>query len=559
MFESLNSHFWNALEGNQMHIVYSSFRQQRPCVLLKVGLWVLLSLLFVFQQVGILGAQEPARSFNVRDIKLEAGYRIEPLVANLSVLTTGIFDGPDLLLAESGWQNTAPPRILRVTPDMQVKQVASEGLEAPVTGLAVVDGTLYVSHKGRVSVVENGALRDVMTGLPSDGDHQNNNLALGPEGKLYLGQGTVTNSAVVGVDSYIFGWLKNNPNVREIPCQDVVLTGQNFMTENPLTPDAADTVTTGAYKPFGTASAAGEVIAGNIKCGGSILRFNPDGSEPELVAWGLRNPFGLEFDADGQLWATYHGADVRGSRNIYNDPDYLVRVEQGAWYGWPEYFDSAPVTEERFNAPGKPKPEFLWESHPPLTKPFTTFGTHEGVNGIAISSSPTFGFEGDAFVAMFGTFAPITTGVNMQPVGFRVVRVDTDTGEVSDFASNVIPGPGYISQHGGFDRPSDVVFAPDGSLYVMDWGAATVDPEGLKLVPFTGAVWRIYPETGTALRPNGPLFVPASTVIPPQDRTAEVQNVPELYKMLAPELLVIVGGLALIAVVVFVLVRRTVR
>jgi glucose/arabinose dehydrogenase len=486
------------------------------------------------------------------------GYRIEPVVTNLSVPTTGIFDGNDLLVAESGWANTAPPRVLRIKPDWTAEVIASDGLEGPVTGLLVNNGQVYVSHKGKVSVVESGGtLRDIVTGLPSLGDHQNNNIVLGPDGKIYMGQGTTTNSAVVGLDNYVFGWLPDHPDAHEVPCKDITLVGENFETENPLT-EADDKVTTGAYKPFGTPSAPGEVIKGDIKCGGSIVRFNPDGTGFELVAWGLRNPFGLEFDKDGQLWATFHGADVRGSRNIYDDPDYLVRVQQDAWYGWPEYFAGEPVTADRFNAPGEPKPQFLWKDHPPLTQPEAMFETHEAVNGLDFSPGGAFGFEGQAFIAMFGTYTPVTTGINIQPSGFRVVRVDLNAKEVHDFASNVLPGPSYINQQHGFDRPSDVAFAPDTSLYVVDWGASTITDEGLKLQPLTGAVWRIYPDSLQAARPNGPLVVDAPAQIPEEQRKTEVANVPEAYAQIWPQIALVGGGLALLVglIVVFVRSRR---
>lgn len=499
-------------------------------------------------------AQDTPRQPDASHIKLASGYRIEAVITNLSVPTTAIFDGSDLLIAESGWQNTARPRILRVGPDGQVRTVAEEGLEGPLTGLAMKDGLLFVSHKGRVSVVEaDGRLRDIVTGLPSDGDHQNNNIVFGPDGKLYMGQGTRTNSAVVGVDNYIFGWLAEQPGSHEIPCQDIQLVGENFETDNPL--KEGEKAVTGAYKPFGTPSQPGEVIKGDPKCGGSILRFNMDGSGLEVVAWGLRNPFGLEFDAGGQLWATSHGADVRGSRNIFSDPDYLVRVEPGAWYGWPEFFDGQPVTATRFNAPTKPQPHFLWQAHPPLTKVFTTFNSHEGANGLAISPGSGFGFEGQAFVAMFGTFAPVTTGVEIEPVGFRVVRVDLTTGESFDFASNIIPGPSYINRQRGFDRPSDLVFGPDDSLYVVDWGASTLTREGLKLVPQTGVVWRVYPEVDRPLRPAGPLVVePAPN--PESVRKTEVRNVPELYRMVAGPVGLFVGGIIIVISIAVLALRR---
>lgn len=504
--------------------------------------------------------EQSARPLNPDAINVHDGYKIEPLIANLSVPTTALFDGADLLIAESGWANTAPARILRVSPDWQVQVLVQDGLEPPVTGLAMAQGKLYVSHRGKVSVVENGKLRDIVTGLPSDGDHQNNKLVLGTDGKLYLGQGTVTNSGVVGEDSYIFGWLAKHPTVHEVPCKDITLVGQNFETGNPLTADAADKTTTGAYQPFGTPTTAGQVIRGDVKCGGSILRFNPDGTGLEVYAWGMRNPFGLALDHSGQLWATFQGADVRGSRNIFNDPDYLVKVEKDAWYGWPEFFDGKPVTDPRFKEPTKPQPQFLWTEHPPLATAFATFTPHAAANGMSFSPGGAFGFEGNAFVAEFGAFLPLTTGVNVAPAGFNVVQVDMATAKVESFASNKLPGPHYINRAGGFDRPSDVLFAPDQSLYIVDWGSSTVGSEGLKLVPLTGAIWRIYKtDTQSALRPNGAFGITPPPQIPEAQRQPEVQNVPELYKMLAGPLAFLIGGAAILVLGLVFLVRRLKR
>src|SRR5215210_7122304 len=62
------------------------------------------------------GTQAP-RLFDASHINLPPGYKIEVVVAGLSVPTTAIFDGNDLIVAESGWVNTAPPRIIRIKPD----------------------------------------------------------------------------------------------------------------------------------------------------------------------------------------------------------------------------------------------------------------------------------------------------------------------------------------------------------------------------------------------------------------------------------------------------------
>ncbi|MEO8444174.1 MAG: sorbosone dehydrogenase family protein, partial [Gammaproteobacteria bacterium] len=58
-----------------------------------------------------------------------------------------------------------------------------------------------------------------------------------------------------------------------------------------------------------------------------------DGSGKRLLATGLRNPVGLDFEpVSGALWATVNERDGLGE-NV--PPDYLTRVVDGAFYGWP--------------------------------------------------------------------------------------------------------------------------------------------------------------------------------------------------------------------------------
>lgn len=70
---------------------------------------------------------------------------------------------------------------------------------------------------------------------------------------------------------------------------------------------------------------------------GKILRVHDDGTIPEdnpfnnaVWSYGHRNPQGLAWDAQGQLWSTEHGRS--GIRSGY---DELNRIEQGGNYGWP--------------------------------------------------------------------------------------------------------------------------------------------------------------------------------------------------------------------------------
>ena len=97
---------------------------------------------------------------------------------------------------------------------------------------------------------------------------------------------------------------------------------------------------------------------------GKVLRLNDDGSAPadnpfagqgEVAAqvWSLghRNPLGLAFDGNGQLWDIEMGP--KGG-------DELNRVERGANYGYPivsngDHYDGRPIpdhdTRPEFNAP----------------------------------------------------------------------------------------------------------------------------------------------------------------------------------------------------------------
>ncbi len=504
----------------------------------------------------ILAVIFPALAFALQDNKVDPGainvpegYSIEAVVTGLSLPTTAIFDGEDLIVAESGFLDTAKPRILRIKTNKEVTTIAEEGLIPPVTGLAIDDGTLYVSHKGKVSKLENGKLVDIVINLPSQGDHQNNNIVIGKDGRIYLGQGTVTNSGVVGIDNYVFGWLDKNPNIHDVPCYDISLTGKNYETDNLLTKED-DKVMTGAYKPFGMPSKEGEVIKGDKKCNGSILSFKKDGSDLKVEAWGLRNPFGLEFDQAGSLWATFHGADVRGSRNIFNDPDYFIKVEKGGWYGWPDYFNGKPVTDSQFKSPTNEAPTFLWQSHPELSLPFVTIDSHSATNGFAFSPSDAFGFKGDAFIATFGSFTPITTGINVELSGYSVIRVDMKNKKVEKFATNEISGPSYINRLGGFNRPSDIVFGPDDSMYVVDWGGAKLGNKGLELKPETGVVWRIFNnQTQAPKYQNGPIVVPADPT-PEESHGALARNDSETYKMVLSRFWPILLGLLILIFVV---------
>lgn len=446
--------------------------------------------------------REGERHPNSEDILLPNGYLAEVVATGLNAPTHCAFDDRGICyVAETGHKIDTPPRIIKIDVSTGHREVffevpADRWVKAgALTGICWKDGYLYYTNTDTLSRIgPDGRSEDILTGLPGRGDHQTNHPLIGPDGKIYFGQGCATNCGVVGADNFAFEWLDKNPDFCDVPAQDIELAGINYETQNVLG-NISETVKTGAYVPFGTETKPGQVIKGNVKCSGSILRCNPDGSDLEVVAWGLRNPFGLAFHPNGRLYATEHGMDERGRRYVINDPDDFYEIQQGAWYGWPDFASGIRLDDPSWG-PGGQGREPVLSKHPDPNppKPLTSFRTHEAANGFDFCHDPHFGFEGEAFIALFGDLAPITTLSRATvPAGFKVVRLDLKSGQIYDFATNRFQGPASKLPHDGFERPSHCQFGPDGALYVVDFGIIHIAPEagGIRQQVGSGTLWRI--------------------------------------------------------------------
>lgn len=443
-----------------------------------------------------------SRKVNAEDIALPKGYTIEAVASGLTFPTGITFDDQgQAFIVESGYsygESWTEPRLLKVEASGKTSVIATGEKNGPWNGVTYEDGFFYVSEGGvlnggkilKISV--EGKVTALVENLPSKGDHHTN----GPvifNGYAYFGQGTATNSGVVGEDNAEFGWLKRNPDFHDIPCKDIVLNGRNYETNNVLTEDPNDKATTGAFVPFNTKTEDGQVIAGSVPCSGSILRVPVDGGEPELVAWGFRNPYGLAIHGK-KLFVVENGFDDRGSRPVWGTGDILWEVKEGQWYGWPDYSGHHALNEEVYKVPGNGLTDLLLKEPPnEAPHPIAVLGVHSSSNGMDFSTSDDFGYKGQVFIAQLGDMAP-NVGKVLGPVGFKVVKVDVEKGVVRDFAVNKGEenGPASKLKKGGFERPVAVKFSPDGkSLYVVDFGILEIS--GGKTVSHkdTGMVWKI--------------------------------------------------------------------
>jgi glucose/arabinose dehydrogenase len=448
------------------------------------------------------------RQVDPSDVAVPEGYAVEVVATGLTFPTGVAFDEAGTpFVTESGYsygEVWSQARLLELKPGEAPREVASGGKSGPWTGVTYRDGHFYIAEGdtlegGRIiRVSPGGKIEKVVEGLPSLGDHHTNGPAFGPDGKLYFGQGTATNAGIVGGDNFEFGWLKRRPEFHDIPCRDIVLTGENVRTSNPLKP--GEDATTGAFLPFGTASTPGQVVKGSIPCSGAVFRVDPKGGSPELVAWGFRNPFGLSFSPDGTLFVTDNMYDERGSRPIFGTGDLLWRVTEGGWHGWPDFHGDHRLDDgDRYGAPGKAAPKLLLAKHPgEPSRPAAQMGVHASADGFDFSRNPRFGHVGEAFIAEFGDQAP-ATGKTLAPVGFRVVRVDPRTGIINDFMTNIGKKDGPATHIGGngLERPLAARFDPKGeSLYVVDFGVMTMSGKQPRPQEKTGVLWRVYRKEG---------------------------------------------------------------
>ncbi|WP_241535908.1 PQQ-dependent sugar dehydrogenase [Indiicoccus explosivorum] len=364
--------------------------------------------------------------------------------------------------------------------------------------------TLKGGYRARVVRydLETGSREVIHDQIPSGGWHEPGGPVFNPkDGLMYFAHGSVSQNGVNLPQGYTVD-LAKNPYAHDIPGQDVTLTGNNVFSRNPLMPYPYLTKT-GPYKPFGTPAEKGERIKGELWCTTGVWRSRPDGSDPELIAWGIRNPYGMAFNEDGELYISDNDMEEKGERAVAKDPDRIwhIRnakkphgtVEVPDWYGFPDIAATGlPVWHEN-HLPKKGKPaEPLLENPPAWAGPPAYLEKpHSCMTKMDFCTSGQFGHKGKLFACEWGTMAPFNSPREEDlSHGFRVMKIDTETGEGEPFVYNRVLKTGPPAA--GLARPVDCKFSPDGkSLYILDFGAVKVAEGHMLAYAHTGVLWRV--------------------------------------------------------------------
>lgn len=212
--------------------------------------------------------------------------------------------------------------LLRMTLDAERKAVAkvetinNDLLEC--RSLLFAHDSLYVSANNSLGIYRlkdtrgDGNYDDVklLKKLEGGTGHGRNGLALGPDGKIYLCCG---NNVRISPDVSPLSPYRNPQQDRLLPC-----VWNEFLFDSDARPPC-----------------------------GHVLRFDAEGKTWELVAGGFRNPYGLAFNPDGDLFT--YDADMEWDAGApWYRPTCVMHVAPGGEYGWrqetscwPDFFADA--------------------------------------------------------------------------------------------------------------------------------------------------------------------------------------------------------------------------
>ena len=193
-----------------------------------------------------------------------------------------------------------------------------------------------------------------------------------------------------------------------------------------------------------------------------VLVYSPEGKDASVYATGLRNCAGMAVQpGNGDLYCATNERDGLGD-NL--PPDYVTRVHEGQFFGWPWLY-MGDHEDPRWKG-ARPDLAVMVTSPDVLLQPHSAPQAITFLDGAAFPSE----YHGSAFVALHGSWN------RTERTGYKVVRVimrdGAPTGEYEDFLTGFV-----IDESRVWGRPAGIAEGKDGALYITEDSG--------------GSIWRI--------------------------------------------------------------------
>jgi glucose/arabinose dehydrogenase len=184
----------------------------------------------------------------------------------------------------------------------------------------------------------------------------------------------------------------------------------------------------------------------------SITRMDPDGTNREIVAHGVRNTVGFTWHPEtGELWFTDNGRDMMGDDV---PPCELNRVsEPGQHFGYP-FCHGGTIADPEYGDQ-RPCSEFV--------PPVQNLGAHVAPLGVKFYTGDMFpeSYRGQVLIAEHGSWN------RSSKVGYRITMVTLDGNEAVSYEPFIDGWLDEASQE-AFGRPVDLLLLSDGSMLISD-------------------------------------------------------------------------------------------
>lgn len=356
---------------------------------------LLVSFLLLTNAKCVNTALDEVEDPRLEEIKLPQGF-------NISIYADNVDNARSMVMGDKGTLfvgNRSGEKVYALVDEnndqvADTQYVIADGLNMP-NGVAFKDGALYIAEVDkiwRIDNIENNLTNPpekilVRGDFPTDKHHGWKYIAFGPDGKLYVPVGA--------------------------PCNIC---------------DKSD----------------------EDKRYASITRMNPDGSDFEVYAHGIRNTVGFAWHpTTNELWFTENGRDMMGD-DVPNDE--LNRAPQkDMHFGYP-YCHAGDIPDPKFG-----------DGHAcsDYTPPVAKLNAHTAALGMKFYTGDMFPeeYKGHVLIAEHGSWN------RSEPTGYRISMVKLDGNNAVSYEPFAT---GWLKEGKAWGRPVDILQLKDGSILVSD-------------------------------------------------------------------------------------------